>query len=52
MIEMYGGDAITRAESRADHLLELGDIEGFEVWKRVIKAMAKLQNNNSPGAPN
>jgi hypothetical protein len=34
---------------RADELLEAGDLGGYTVWKRVLKAVEELQNRGPPG---
>ncbi len=42
MIKLYGEDAEFKAGLRADKLLDLGDTEGFHVWKRIALAIADL----------
>ena len=34
MRKLYGTDAAIHAAMRADKLMDQGDVEGFEMWKR------------------
>ena len=43
MIKLYDLDAGWQAALRADHLLEHGDVDGFHVWARIVKAIRDLQ---------
>ena len=36
-------DAPIEAAMRADEMLEKGDLGGYAVWKRILKAVGKLQ---------
>lgn len=47
MIELYDLDAGWQAGLRADHLYNEGDIEGFNVWARITKAIRELQGIGS-----
>lgn len=49
MIKFFGADAQFKAALRADKLLDLGDSEGFNAWKRVATAIGNLTNGRSPG---
>lgn len=42
MMKLYGAEAAFKASLRADKLLELGDADGFHVWKRVSQAIQEL----------
>jgi hypothetical protein len=42
MMKLYGEEAEFKAALRADKLLELGDADGFHVWKRVVQAIVNL----------
>jgi hypothetical protein len=42
MRKLYGADAAIHAAMRADKLMDQGDIEGFEMWKRVVAALNEL----------
>ncbi len=43
IIKQYGQDAPIHAAMRADAMLEAGDLGGYAVWKRIIKAVEELQ---------
>ncbi len=43
LIQQHGQDAPVHAAMRADELLEAGDLGGYGVWKRIIKAVEELQ---------
>lgn len=42
MMKLYGQDAEFKAGLRADRLLELGDTDGFHVWKRISAAIVSF----------
>ena len=42
MRKLYGPDAAIHAAMRADKLMDQGDIEGFDMWKRVAAAINEL----------
>ena len=42
LIRQHGFDAWFVASQRADALLDQGDMEGFEVWKRIVAAVSIL----------
>ncbi len=35
--------AATQAAMRADAMLEAGDLDGYAVWKRILRAVEELQ---------
>ena len=37
------GTAPIEAAMRADAMLDKGDLEGFSVWRRIMRAMEELQ---------
>lgn len=43
VIVQYGEQAWLRAATRADALLEEGDVEGQKTWIRILKAVQDLQ---------
>jgi hypothetical protein len=43
LIDQYGADAPAHASMKADAMLELGDLKGVEVWKRIVRAIAEIQ---------
>ncbi len=49
LVRHHGQDAPIHAAMRADELLEAGDLDGYEVWKRILRAVGDLQRT-APGA--
>ena len=43
LVKRHGQDAPIHAAMRADELLEVGDLDGLAVWKRVLRAVEELQ---------
>ena len=43
LVKQHGQDAPIHAAMRADGLLEAGDLGGYAVWKRILKAVEELQ---------
>jgi hypothetical protein len=43
LIDESGEDALVRAVRRVDALLEAGDIDGAEIWRRVAAAIEELR---------
>ena len=41
--KQHGQDAPIHAAMRADAMLDKGDLEGFSVWKRILRAVEELQ---------
>ena len=51
LVKRHGADAAIHAAMRADAMLEKGDLEGYGVWKRILRAAAELQRADpAPGA--
>ncbi len=48
LVEQHGEDAPLEAAMRADQMLEAGDMEGFAVWKRILKAAEELLSKERP----
>ena len=44
----HGDDAPIHAAMRADAMLEAGDLDGYAVWKRILRAVEELQGTE-PG---
>lgn len=42
LIREHGQDAALEAATRADALLDRGDLDGYAVWKRILKAVEVL----------
>ena len=43
LVKQHGDDAPIEAAMRADAMLEKGDVEGYAVWKRILRAVGELQ---------
>ena len=42
-VKRHGQDAPIHAAMRADALLDKGDLDGYAVWKRILRAVEELQ---------
>ncbi len=43
LVKQHGQDAAIQAAMRADAMLEKGDLDGYAVWKRILRAIEELQ---------
>ncbi len=43
LVKRHGKDAPIEAAMRADAMLDKGDLDGYAVWKRIVKAVEGLQ---------
>jgi len=43
LVRQHGEDAPIHAAMRADAMLEAGDLDGYGVWKRILRAVEELQ---------
>ena len=43
LVKHHGEAAPIHAAMRADAMLEAGDLDGYAVWKRVLRAVGELQ---------
>ncbi len=43
LIKHHGQDAPIHAAMHADAMLDKGDLDGYAVWKRVLRAVEELQ---------
>jgi hypothetical protein len=43
LVKRHGEDAPIHAAMRADAMLEAGDLDGYAVWRRVLRAVEELQ---------
>lgn len=50
MIQQFGEDAAVISATRADAMLQLGDEEGYSVWKRILRAISDLVNATPDGS--
>ena len=42
LVKQYGTEAPIEAAMHADAMLNMGDLDGLAVWKRVLAAVTKL----------
>ncbi len=50
LVKRHGADAPIQAAMRADALLDKGDLDGYAVWKRILRAVEELQGSEpKPG---
>ena len=51
LVKQHGEDAPIEVAMRADAMLEAGDLDGYGVWKRILRAVGELQETKpGPGA--
>ncbi len=43
LVKHHGADAPIEAAMRADAMLDKGDLDGYAVWKRILRAVKELQ---------
>ncbi len=43
IIKQYGEDAPIHAAMRADATLKAGDLDGYAVWRRILRAVGELR---------
>ncbi len=48
LVKQHGEDAPIQAAMRADAKLEKGDLNGYAVFKRVVKATEELLSKDRP----
>ncbi len=48
LVKRHGVDAPIQAAMRADPMRDKGDLDGYAVWKRVLRAVGELQGTE-PG---
>ncbi len=48
LIKSHGEDAPIHAAMRADALLEKGDLDGYAVFNRIVKATEELLSKERP----
>ncbi len=42
LVRLHGQDAPIQAAMRAGELLDKGDLDGYAVWKRILRAVEEL----------
>ncbi len=48
IIKRYGEDAQIHSTRRDSAMLDKGDLDGYEVWKRIVKAVEELLSKERP----
>ena len=43
LVKRHGQDAPIESAMRADAMIEKGDLAGYAVWKRILRAVGELQ---------
>ena len=43
LVKRHGKNAPIHAAMRADAMLDKGDLDGYAVWKRILRAVEELQ---------
>ncbi len=43
IINQYGKDAQIHSTMRASAMLDKGDLDGYAMWKRILRAVEELQ---------
>ncbi len=43
LVKQHGEDAPIHAAMRADAMLEASDLDGYAVWKRILRAVRELR---------
>ena len=49
LVKHHGQDAPIRAAMRADAMLEKGDLDGYDVWKRILRAVEATGGGTQAG---
>ncbi len=44
LVKHHGQDAPIHAAMRADAMLEAGDLDGYAVWRRILRAVDEMGN--------
>ncbi len=48
LVKHHGRDAPIKAAMRADAMLDKGDLDGYAVWKRILRAVEELLSKERP----
>ncbi len=43
LVKHHGDDAPIHAAMRADAMLAAGDLDGYAMWKRILRAVEEIQ---------
>ncbi len=49
LVKRHGQDAPIHADMRADELLDKDDLDGYAVWKRILRAVGELRRVEPSG---
>lgn len=49
LIDQYGDAAMLEASIKADEMVNRGDVEGRNVWLRILQAIKFLQDESTSG---
>ena len=49
LVNQHGEDAPIEAAMRVDAMLEKGDLDGYAVWKRILRAVGELRRVEPSG---
>ena len=49
LVKQHGPDAPIHAAMRADAMLVAGDLDGYAVWKRILRAVWELRRTEPGG---
>ncbi len=48
LVKQHGEDALIEAAIKADAMLEKGDLDGYAVWKQILRAVEELLSKERP----
>ena len=48
LIRQHGEDAPVHVAMQTDAMLDKGDLDGYAVWKRILRAVGKLLSKERP----
>ncbi len=48
LVKQHGQDAPIQAAMRADNMIAKGDLDGYTVWKRILRAVGELLSKERP----
>ena len=49
LVDQHGDTAAIEAAMRADALLDEGDLDGYAVWRRIVRAVRELLDREPVG---
>ncbi len=49
LVKQHGEDAPIEVAMRADATLEAGDVDGYAVWRSILRAVGELQGKELRG---